>query len=204
MIFLGISFLGLMISIVGSIITYHKSKKKEKRKRRIFLAIILPFVGLCSLSIFFLTGYYILSEIKKVDMGIFEGGYVSLEDNCQLLFDDYPDQMYIKYNGQIIISGISKIDQKGRFIFVKTDEHKYFSYNTKTNALHTFINFDDLMYRYSDRQLKLIDSMQFYTMKKNELMGNWVIIIVIISSSLSVLIIFLIRKIVLKEHTIAS
>ena len=127
-----IFILSVIISIVVGLLTFHLSKK-EKRKQKVFAAILSPFFGLYTLYFVGLLGSIVVSEIKNVDIGIGDSFYVPLIDNCELRFIDSPDYAYIENNGQQIIHDISKIQQIDYQIFGKTKDDGYFSYDIQKN-----------------------------------------------------------------------
>src|SRR5262245_1547356 len=127
-----IGILSGVIATVSAIITFIASKK-ETRKRNMWTAIVAPFVGLYTLYIFGLIGSGIVSSVKNVDIGIGDAWYVPLQDNCQLLFIDIPEQAYIEKDGQTIISEVSQLQQINNKIIGKTSDSKYFTYNTTTS-----------------------------------------------------------------------
>lgn len=197
--FLVIFFLSVIIAIVGSIITYFVSDK-EKRKRKIFTAAISPFIGLYSLYIFGFIGSIIVSESKNIDIGIGDTWYVPLENNCQLLFIDLPEQAYIEKDGQTILSEVSQIEENGKIILGKTNDKNYFSYNTDTNELKNFTSENELTFFNSNKKPKLVNATDYYSDKRNKIAGFWLIAVGIISLILSISILYLLQKLILRNY----
>lgn len=198
--FLAISLLSLVISFIVTTVTYFTSKSKAKRKRRIFLALISPFIVIYTASFFMLTGSFILSEIKKVDVGFFDSWYVPLGNNCQLLFIDIPEQAYIENDKQVVVSDLFQIEQQGNLILGKTYENKFFLYNTRSKELKNDLTEDELRLLNLNRSPKLMNAIDFYAIKRSELLRDWLIIIAICSMSISILLLYVIRKLILKDY----
>ena len=66
-----IFILSAIIAVFAGIITYFVSAK-QKRKRKLLLATLSPFVGLYIAYFFALFGSAAVSEYKKIDIGIGE------------------------------------------------------------------------------------------------------------------------------------
>ncbi|MBC7749163.1 MAG: hypothetical protein H7Z76_11420 [Methylotenera sp.] len=189
-------FSGLIAAIV-SIITFFSSKK-ENRKRNIWTAIFSPFVGLYTLYMCGLIGSGIVSTIKNVDIGIGDAWYVPLPDNCQLLFIDIPEQAYIEKNGQTVISEVSQLQQLDNKILGKTGSNKFFSYNTTTNELKEFTTENELIIQNSNIKPNLINAIEFYSDKRNDIAGVALIFVAIASLIISLTAIYLTRKIIVR------
>ena len=195
---IAIFILSIIIALFASLVTFFVTTK-ERRKWKILLAFISPFVGLYTLYFCGLIGSILVSEIKNVDVGIGDAWYVPLENNCQLLFIDLPEQAYIEKDGQTIISDVMQIEQNGNQILGKTNENKYFSYNTATNELKNFANEYEMIVINSNKKHKLINAIDFYTDKRNDIAGIWFIIVGCISLFISMATIYLLRKIMLGQ-----
>jgi len=193
---IAIFILSGIIAIVGSIITYFLSNK-EKKKQKMFLAMISPFVGLYTLYFSALFGAIIISVIKNVDIGIGDAGYIPLIDKCELRFIDSPEYTYLENNGQEIISEISQIEQIDYLVLGKTKNDEYFSYDIKTNELKKYENETDLIIQNSNVKPKLIKSFDFYVEKRSDVIGFWLIVVGIISIAISATVLYLLRKLIL-------
>lgn len=198
---IGIFILSGIIAPIAGILTYFLSGK-EKRKRKLFLSVLSPFVGLYTLYFCGLFGSIVVSEIKNIDIGIGDAWYIPLPDNCQLLFIDLPEQAYIEKNGQNVISEVSQLQQIDDIIIGKTYENKYFSYNTKTNALKEFSTENELIMHNSNIKPKLINAIDFYADKRNEIVGFWVVIVGLLSFIVSISIVYLMKRLILRKRKI--
>lgn len=191
-----IFILSLITAIIGSIIVYFL-KRKQNPKRKIFFAILAPFVGLYSLYICGIIGSSIVSEKFNVDIGFGDAWYVPLEDDFQLIFIDSPGQAFIGKDGQAVVSSVSEIEQNGNQILGKAYGNNYFSYNTKTNELKNFSSEDELVISNSNTKLKLINAFDFYEAKKKEIVGVWFTIVGVFSVIISVSLVYLLKVIIL-------
>jgi len=173
--------LSLICSLTGSVITYFTSNK-EGRRRKIVLVMLAPFVGFYTFYICGIIGFSIVTDKKKVDIGIGDAWYVPLENDRQLLFIDLPEQAYIaKENGQTLISDVSKIAENGSHIIGKTLDDQYFSYDTKTDEVKEFSTEKELITSIGNRVLTLTDAYDFYSDRKSKIMGSWPIWIGLLS-----------------------
>lgn len=188
-----ILILSFIIAIIGGLITAYFSK--ERKKRKILLAFLAPFAGFYTLYFCAIIGSSIVSEKKNIDIGFGDCWYVPLENDCQLLFIDLPEQSYIEKNGQTVVSFISEIQENGNYVLGRTDKSKYFSFNTKNNVLEEFNNERELLHFSSMKELKLVDTFDFYSTKYKEIAGNWFIVVGVISLIISISVIYLLKLI---------
>ncbi len=195
--FIVIGFFGGLIAAIASIIAY-LSSKKENRKQNIRTAIISAFVGLYTLYICGLVGSGIVSSIKNVDIGIGDAWYVPLPDNFELLFIDIPEQASIDKNGQTVISEVSQLQQVGNKILGKTANNKYFFFNTTTSELKEFTTENELIIQNSNIKPKLINAIEFYSNKRNDIAGAALIVAGMASLIVSISVIYLIRKTIIR------
>lgn len=189
----------VIVATIGSVLTYFIADK-EKRKRKTFVAFISPFVGLNLLYIFCLIGSIIISETKKIDIGIGDAWYVPLGNNCQLLFIDLPELAFIEKGDQIVISEVSQIESHRNLIWGTTNEGKYFQYDTQSNELRNFVNEDELLKFNSKRKLNLKKVIDFYNQKRKDIAGFWLIFVGVISLILSVTITYLLGWLLLRDY----
>ncbi|HCN48361.1 MAG TPA: hypothetical protein DIT10_04585 [Chryseobacterium sp.] len=165
--------MSLICSLIAGVIAYFTSNK-EGRRRKIVLAGIAPFVGLYTFYICVIIGASMVTDKKKVDIGIGDAWYVPLENNRQLLFIDLPEQAYIaKEDGQTFISEVSEIEENGSQIIGKTFENQYFSYDTKTDEVKKFSTEKELVTSIGNKTLKLVNAYDFYSDRKSKIMGLW-------------------------------
>jgi hypothetical protein len=192
---IAIFILSAIISIVVGLLTYFLSNK-EKRKQKVFAAILSPFFGLYTFYFVGLFGSIVVSETKNVAIGIGDSFYVPLIDNCELRFSDSPEYAYIENNGQQIIRDISKISQVDYQIFGKTKDDEYFSYDVSKNELKKFKDENALTFENSNRKLELIRIDVFYSDRRNEVAGFSLVIVGLISLMVSVTIIYMLKKLI--------
>ncbi len=195
--FIAIGILGGLTAFIASIITYFISKK-ENRKCNIFTAIVSPFVGFYSFYVIGLVGSGIVSTIKNVDIGIGDAWYVPLPNNCQLLFVDLPEQAYIKHNSQTVISGVSKLQQVNNKILGRTHDNRYFIYNTQTNELKEYATENELTIQNFGIKPNLINAIEFYGEKRNDIVGVALIFVGVTSLLVSLTIVYLARKVIVR------
>ncbi|MEJ5105337.1 hypothetical protein WH267_16510 [Chryseobacterium sp. MYb328] len=132
------------------------------------LTFIAPFVALYTFYIVGVIGFSIVSENKKVDIGIGDAWYIPLKNNHQLLCIDIPEQASInKNNGETQISMVAEIEEKGNQIFGKTFGNEYFLLDTKTDSIKTFTTEKELVALHSDKKLRLADVTEFYSERKD-------------------------------------
>ncbi|SHM22001.1 hypothetical protein [Chryseobacterium polytrichastri] len=191
-----IFIVSIIIAVVGSIITYFISNK-QKIGRKISFAVVSPFIGLYTLYFCGIIGSSIVSEYKKVDIGIGDAWYVPLENNHQLIFIDLPKYAFIgkEDNGQLILSEVVEIEENGRLVFGKTLNNKYFSYNTKTDEVKDFNNEKELIIANSGRAIKLTNVYDFYAVKRDDIAGNWFIAVGILSLIISITVLYILKLI---------
>ena len=192
---IAIFIVSLVISIIVGLLTYFLSNK-EKRKQKVFAAILSPFFGLYTFYFVGLFGSIVVSEIKNVDIGIGDSFYVPLTDDCELRFIDSPEYAYIENNGQQIIQDVSRIEQIDYQIFGKTKDNEYFSFDAKQNELKKFQNENELKVENSNRKIDLIEINHFYSNKKNEVAGLSLIIVGLISLTAGVTIIYMTKQLI--------
>lgn len=191
---IAILILGVIISIIVGTLTYFICDK-EKKKQKVFAAILSPFFGVYTFYFVGLFGSIVISEIKNVDIGIGDSFYVPLIDNYELRFNDTPEYAYIENNGLQIIHGISKIQQIDYQIFGKINNDEFFSYDIKRKELKEFkseIGLSDS----SNKKLELIEIREFYAERKREVIGVSLTIVGVISLIASVIVIYMLKILV--------
>ena len=196
-----IFILCIIIAVIAGLMTFFLCDK-EKRIRKLIFSVISPFVGLYLIYFCGLFGSIVVSEIKNVDIGIGDSWYVPLPNNCELLFIDIPENAYIEKNGQTVISEVSQLQQIDNEIIGMTTTNKYFSYNTKTNALKEFLSKDELIIQNSNIKPKLINSVDFYTDIRDEIAGFWFILVGVLSVIISITVLYLLKRLIIKRRKI--
>lgn len=192
--------IGILSAIIAAILTIvtHFASSQSVKARNILISIVSPFVALYTFYIFGLVGIGIVSTINNIDIGTGDVWYIPLPNDCQLLFIDLPEVAFIEKNGRTVISNVSQLQQFDNIILGKTNNNNYFSYNTKTNTLKEFTSEKDLLLRNSKNNLKLVDAIDFYYEKRNEIAGTESIAVGIVSLFLSLAAIYFTIKVILR------
>ena len=193
---IAIFILSIVIALVASIITFFISNQ-EKRKHKILIAALSPFIGLYTLYFAALFGSVVVSEIKNIDVGIGDTWYIPVGSNCQLMFVDLPEQAYLNHEGQTVIADISHIQQIENMIFGNTYNGQFFSYNLKTNQLTQFASKKEFDIQNTGIKIELIKAIDFYTYKRNDIAGYSLIAVGIISLAISLTVLYSLRILIL-------
>ncbi|MDQ1858778.1 hypothetical protein [Chryseobacterium sp. WLY505] len=181
-----IAVLSFIFAVVSGTFTYFISKK-ENRRRKIILALIAPFAALYTFYIVGIIGLSMVSNNKKVDVGIGDAWYVPLKNAHQLLFIDLPEQASINTgSGLTLVSQVTKIEELGNYVFGKTFENEYFFVDLQTNEVKTFQTEKELSALHVNKKLNLVDATEFYSEKKNAIMGYWPLLIMLLSLIISI------------------
>jgi ABC-type multidrug transport system fused ATPase/permease subunit len=159
---------------------------KEKRKRKIFLAFFTPFQAIFTLYFSALIGIMIVSEIKNVDAGIGDAWYAPLNESCQVLMIDLPEQAYIVCGETTLVSDVSHIQQEEDKIYGKTYEDKYFSLNLENSKLNEYLSENELIQTEKIKKLHLRETLDFYQKQKWEVSGTLTILAGILSVLISI------------------
>lgn len=188
--------LSLFLGVFFAIIVFFISKE-PKRVRKIILAFISPMIGLFTLYMCSLIGVTIVSALKGVDSGIGDAWYVPMENNCQLLFIDLPEQAFIQKDGQTVISDVSEIEERGDVILGKTYNNVFFLYNSNTDVLKRFQSEKELILNNLNYELRLINASDYYENKKDSIVGWSFLFVGLLSLVISLLAVYIICKLVL-------
>ena len=186
------SFIAMVLIIITKLFS-----KEEKRKKRILLAGLAPYVGLFSFYLFGFLGSTIVSEIKDVDIGYGDTWYVPIKDNCKLIFIDLPEQAYLDDDEKTLIENVAYIQQTENKIVGKTYESIYFTYNIQSKDFQKYKNELDLFKANNSEKLNLKKAMDFYIDRRKKIVGAYFDIVGIISFLISVLILWILRKLIL-------
>ncbi|WES97060.1 hypothetical protein P2W68_19750 [Chryseobacterium arthrosphaerae] len=163
----------LIFAVIAGIVAYLVSNK-NRRRRKIILAIAAPFVGLYTFYICGIIGFSLVTDKKKVDIGIGDAWYVPLRNNHQLLFIDIPEQASINgKNGETQVSMVAEIEEDGNKILGKTFDNGYFLLDTATDEVKTFNTEKELIAVYSGKKTNLAEVTEFYSERKDRIMGLW-------------------------------
>ncbi|WP_126653463.1 hypothetical protein [Chryseobacterium aureum] len=181
-----IAILSSIFAVVSCTFTYFISKK-ENRRRKILLALIAPFVAFYTFYIVGIIGLSIVSNNKKVDIGIGDAWYIPLKNDHQLLFIDLPEQASINNgNGLTLVSQVAEIEEFGSQVFGKTFDSEFFLVDLKTNDVKTFHTEKQLSALHVNKKLNLVDATEFYSERKDDIMGYWPLLIMFLSLIISV------------------
>jgi hypothetical protein len=191
-----ISILAAVIAIITGIATYFIANDKQK-KRKLFLAIASPFLGLYVLYFTALFGSIILSAYKNIDIGIGDEWHVPLSNKCKISFIDVIENGNVECNDQTIISDVTQIQQVEGNIYGKTNNGEFFLYSIKLNKLKLFTKseFDKILLK---NKLPLKSAFDFYYDRRNEVAGFSLIVLGILSLMISIAAVYLLRKVVLR------
>lgn len=181
-----------------SIILTRVLSKVENRKRKMFFAGIAPYVGLYSFYIFGLFGAILVSEIKNVDIGIGDCWYVPIKGNCKLTFIDLEEQSYLDDDNKTLIESVAYIQLTEDKLFGKTYDSLYFSYNMTTKDFQKYKNELELLKANDSPKLNLNKAMDFYIERRNEIAGIYFTIVGVISALTSIIILWILRKLIFK------
>jgi hypothetical protein len=181
-----IAVFSFVCAVISGVLTYFISGK-DKRKRKILLACIAPFAMLYTFYIVGIIGLSIVSGNKKVDIGIGDAWYIPLKNNYEMLFIDIPEKADINNgNGRMLVSGVTKIEEYGNQIFGKTFDDRYFLIDTKKDEVKTFDTEKQLVVLHSAMKLNLVDATEFYSERKDDIMGYWPFLIGVLSLMVSI------------------
>ena len=174
--------------------------KKDKRKRRLFLAFISPFIGLYTFYVCLFFSSIIISEVKKIDIGVGDTWYVPLPNECRLLFIDGLDSAFIQKNERTIVSKVVQIEQTVNLIIGQTWDEKYFIYDTATSELKEYSTKDELITNNLTVSLKLQKVSDFYMNKRDEIAGKLLTPVLVLSLIISIGFILLLRRLILGKQ----
>ncbi|HIP35308.1 MAG TPA: hypothetical protein EYG85_00460 [Crocinitomix sp.] len=194
--FVVIFILSCIIAFISGLLTYFISNK-DKKKRKIFLAIITPFQALYSFYIILLIGGIFISETKNVDIGIGDSWYVPINNTCRILMIDLPEQAYLECNGSTLFSEVSHLQLLDDKVYGKTFKDEYFSLNLTNNISQTYTSENELKTEENITTLKLQKTEKFYADRKWEITKVASILTLIVSVILTVLGVFIFCRLVL-------
>jgi hypothetical protein len=174
----------------------------EKKRRKILLSIFIPFHLFFSFYIFGIIGSIIVSETKKVDIGIGDSWYAPIDESYQILMIDLPEQAYIECNGETILSEVSEIQQIEKKVIGKTHDENYFSLNLINKKLTEYKNLEEFKNGENLTKLNFTKVEEFYQNKKREVSGNGMIFVGILSLITSILTAIIIYKFIVYGKTL--
>jgi hypothetical protein len=192
----------IFLVIISSIVAFFSAiitsfvAKGEKKKRKILLSIFIPFHIFFSFYIFGLIGSIIVSEAKKVDIGIGDSWYAPIDESYQILMIDISELAYIECNGESILSDVSEIQQIEKKIIGKTHNENYFSINLIDKKLTEYKNLKEFKKGENLTKPNFIKVEEFYQKRKWEVSGREMIFVGILSLIASILTAIIIYKFV--------
>ncbi len=196
--FVVLAILSGIVAAISVAVTFFTTKSKEKRKRRIFLAAFLPFQFFFTVYILGIVGSIMVSEIKDVDIGIGDSFYVPINETCEIQMIDIIDNAYLECNDQTVISRVSSILLTEKKIFGETEDGKFFCYELNNSELREYSDFIELTSKENSPNLELIEIPEYYNKRRNEVAGTATIIVGITALVLTITIMWLTIKIILK------
>ncbi|MCD4791888.1 MAG: hypothetical protein K8R54_01545 [Bacteroidales bacterium] len=154
--------------------------KKEKRRKRIIIGIFTPFYILFSFSLIAFVGLIIISQTKNVDIGFGDSWKIPINDSCEMIMVNIPDNAFIQCDGKRI-NDIVKIEKDQDVIYGLTSDKKYFAGNLNTKETKYYKSEKDLLDDEKITKLKLLDVNKFYHDKRWEICKFDYLIILIIA-----------------------
>jgi energy-coupling factor transporter transmembrane protein EcfT len=171
--------------------------KGEKRKRKILLAIFIPFHIFFSFFFISLIGSAIISENSNVDIGIGDSWYAPIDESHQILMIDLTEKAYIEKGEKTLLSEVVEIQQIGKKVIGKNQNGKYFTLNLPDDKILEFNSTKELQENENLSKLNLLKVDEFYQNKKKEASGIGTYFVGILSLIVSVLTSILIYKFVI-------
>ena len=150
------------------------------------MSFFIPYQILFSFYILSFIGLLIVSESKNVDIGIGDSWYAPINDSCKILFIDTPEQAYIEYNEESIVSEVSHIQQIKDKLFGETYSGKYFSFDLVDKKYIEYQSFMELSKSENLNSVKLIKVIDFYEERKSNVAGIAIILVGILSLLISI------------------
>ena len=185
-----------IIALISGILTYFLSNN-EKKKRKVFIAVVAPFQILYSFFFILLIGGLVISETKNIDIGIGDSWYVPLNNSCEILMIDITDKAFLKCNEETLLSDITDLQLKNNKVYGKTNNNKYFSLNLNNNITQHYLNENDLKESENITVLDLQKTNDFYNNRKWELTEYLIILDFILATFFSVFGFCILYKIIL-------
>ena len=189
-----------IFAAISAAVTLVITKDKGQRKRRMFLAVSLPFHFFFTLYILAFAGTFIVSEIKDVDMGIGDSYYVPVNETCSIQMIDVIENAYLDCSDEAIISGISHIFPTESKIYGETTNGKFFCYVLNNAELKKYSSFSKLTAKEKTPDIELIEIEDYYYQRRNEVAGTVTIVVGILALTLTILsMVFIIKTVLALE-----
>jgi hypothetical protein len=189
------------VAFVSVLITYFRAKK-EKRKRKIFLALFIPYQTLFTLYILALIGSGIVSGIKNVDIGTGDAWNVPLNASCQMIMIDIPEKAYIQCNQTTLMSDVIELQQVGEKVYGKVSDEKFFALSLGNNRVVEYSSEKELIANEHPDKLDLLLSDDFYRQRRWEVAGTATVIVGILSVVLTFMIVFVSYRLIMYGLTL--
>ena len=194
--FVMIFALASIIAIVLGIATYFISDK-IKRKRKVFLAIFIPYQALFSFYILFFIGTVIISEDKKIDVGIGDHWYVPVNKTCSINMIDLMENAYLDCDGLTIADDIIRFQEIRNKLIGEMGNGEFFSLDLNSNKIETYKTKEELIESEGIEKLTLTDTEDYYHSKKDYILGNSMFLVFAIALSITLLINFVFYRLIL-------
>lgn len=195
-----IFIISCIVAVIAAIITFLASTK-EKRKRKVALAVFSPFIGFYTMFFVALIGSMIVSDIKGVDLGIGDSWHVPLKGDWKLLMIDSNESAYIERGDHTVLTDVSHIYQIGDTAYGKISgsfqKEKYFSLNLQNQKTVEYDSLQSLVAAEHPKSLKLVDVSTFYDQRREELLGASNYIIGLLSVVMGMVAVFIFCRLVL-------
>jgi hypothetical protein len=185
--------ISFFIAVISAIVTFVVSRKK----RKIFLALFIPFLFLYTLYFSSLIGSVIVSETKKVDIGIGDTWHAPVCDSCSIGMIDVPDVGSIRCENGVSIDGVVELQQYSDTLIIGKTTNDFFAFNTDTHHVEYYSSEQELVENKNVGGLNFLKISDFEAEKWREVAGTAMMIVGILSLVISILISYLFSKVFL-------
>lgn len=176
----------LVISILSVILTLIIAKSPKKR-RKVFIAAVLPFISLYTFYILGIVGMSIVAHKYNVDPGFGDSWYAPINDECRILMIDITDQGVIECNDSHQTEPISHIQEHEDFLIGEKLDGRYLTYSIESKEVAHFNSKEELLSTTNLNKLNLIPIDDYYWELKSRI-SNTLYIVVVISILMIVII----------------
>lgn len=185
--------LSLAIALVGSLIVFFI---RSKRKGRLYLfAFHVPFIVCYTFYFLYMVASMYIGQRYGVDQGLGDTWYVPLIGDSRLQIIDLPQNTSIVKNDSDIVYGVSMLYQNDSLVLGKTAENTCFAFNGHTLVyIRDSIAVSELNY---GRVIPWITTNAFYRERKEAIAGNAYTLALILCIMVSLLVVWVLKRIVL-------
>ncbi|CAM3358389.1 hypothetical protein FLLO111716_06125 [Flavobacterium longum] len=169
-IFVVSAVLALVAIVITSIVA------KPPKRRKIVAAALSPFVFFYGWFFMGLFATGAVSGWKNVDIGIGDAWYVPINDEYSMLMIDLTEEAYIQRNGEDILT-VRQIQQVDDVLIGQNTDGWYFSLNLHGHKLKLYQSREELLSARKGFEVALDDVAAFYTKRKREILGIWMVIV---------------------------